>query len=396
MRIANRTVLLLAFVCAVPVIAQMPGSLPPGAKKVPGEMWRQKVSMKAAGMSMPGRTMEFCAPRDNPESANEMLPDKNCTMYDVQRSGNKTSMKFRCTGKDAAEGSMELSRSGDTMIMDMLMRSKDSGEMAMHGESTKLGKACEAVDFSGVKLPEAPAAPDICGEMMKDLRKDMSKLEGAASTFISKDGTCAKHASKKEFCEIAQTPGGFLTLHRAEYRLDKQVKEFGNSAMAGRDPATRLPLQNSLQSCGLGKGSAAAASVRAKLLPIAEQKKSWHFLAAEGDQAALQKLQVEAKTNCTGRAFTEGKSPETKSLCLYYGPDLIAGRFENVRKIAMGDSDLAGSSVEAFTADGAAAASQGGSAGQGGEAATPDGEKPNKTKDAVEKGKKILRGILGK
>lgn len=388
MRTAARLILVLSVACVVPVVAQMPGNMPmpPGAKKVPGEMWRQKMSMKMEGMSMPARTNDYCAPLNNPESAADMLPDKSCSTYDVRRSGNKTSMKFTCTGKDASEGTMDLSRDGNTMIMDMVMRPKSGGEMTMHGESTKLGKTCEAIDYSGMKMPEAPVAPDICAEMLKEVRKDMTRLSGMVAVHFGKDARCAKHASKKEFCEMAQSPSGFLTLHRDEYRADKQAKELGANAMTGQDPVMRMPLQSAMQGCGAGKGAAAVTAVRAKLLPVAEEKKSWHFLAAEGGQPVHLKMQAEAKASCTGRGFTEAKSAEASALCRYYGPDLIAGRFENVMKTAMGDSTDVGDATSVPS----------GSAAQGSDSAPPEGDKPNKAKESLDKGKKILRGIFGK
>ncbi len=386
------SIALVSFAFLMTAVAQMPsGPLPPGAKKVPGEKWRQKMSMKMGAMSMPARTMEVCLPIGKEQEGAAQPPDKNCRMHDIKQSGGKFSAKFTCTGENAGEGSMETSRQGDTVISDMMMRSKN-GEMNMHGETTKLGGACEAIDYSGVKF-EVPPPVDMCDVMMKnkdmDFRTNRSLTARSSGAFIGKAAVCAGKPPMKDYCAAVQTHSGFFSLRVGEYQIEKIIKASGDASAYKSDPSMRTPLLTSVQSCGLGKGKAAVEVLRTKLLADAEAKSAWTFLVAEGDDAIYARLQTFAKENCSGRGFTETKSKQFRGLCLYYGPDLIAGRFPQAKNIAFGEqNDEALSASSSGSADGSGANAS--------DTVKPEDEKANKTKDTLDKGKKLLRGILGR
>jgi hypothetical protein len=160
------------------------------------------------------------------------------------------------------------------------------------------------------------------------------------------------------------------------------------------DPADRTPLTASLAACGLGQGAAGVEALKAKLLPTAEAKNAWSFMVAEGDDSMLKRLQEIAQKNCTGRGFTEAKAAKFNGLCVNYGPDLIAGRYDKARDIAWGRefSDYQASS-------GGVADDGSRSNGAKGAADPAAGEQPentNKAKETLDKGKKLLRGILGR
>lgn len=138
---------------------------PPGAKKVPGEMWRNSMSMEMQGMSMPmpGGAKETCVPVGRAQEA-MAAPDKDGQVYDTQAAGNRLSAKFRCTGQQKMEGSMESVADGDRIRGTMRARSTDGSEFRMKFDNTRLGKACEAIDYAGYKPPPPPqyATVDIC------------------------------------------------------------------------------------------------------------------------------------------------------------------------------------------------------------------------------------------
>lgn len=391
--VRSLSIALVSFAFLMTAVAQMPtGPLPPGAKKVPGEKWRTKQSMKMGGMSMPGRTTEVCLAKGRETEGASQPPDKNCRIYDVSQSGSKFSAKFSCTGQNAGEGSMETRREGDTLISDIFMRSKD-GEMNMHSETTKLGGACEAIDYSGVKLEAPPPPPDMCVEMFKKKENDFriypSLTARSANAFIGKGAQCAGKPIMKDYCAAVQTHSGYFSLRAGEYQIEKVIKESGDASAYKPDPSMRTPLLTSVQSCGLGKGKAAVEALRTRLLADAEAKNAWTFMVAEGDDAMHAHLQQLAKENCSGRGFTETKAKQFRSLCLYYGPDLINGRFQQARNTAFGEPN-----DEATAASGSGGAD--GSGSNATDASNPEAEKANKAKETLDKGKKLLRGILGR
>lgn len=378
-------------------IAQSGGAMPEGAKKVPGEMWRQKMSMKMGAMSMPARSQEVCLPKDNPQQGSKP-PGENCTVYDIQSSPNKMAAKFRCTGKDAAEGTMQSEKRGNTLITDMAMRARGS-EMNMHAEATNLGQACEFIDMSGVKLA-APAQADGCAEAVKRAKfpSDARYLGQDASLFLGQYAVCA--GKKKEigaFCTAFQTQSGYLSMQIASKKQALRIANQNESYKQGGAeykklitavPADDADLQKSAELCGLGKGKGAANALRARLLEEAEKENSWTFLIAVGDDAKVAALQPIAKENCSGRAFTEAKSKSFTALCRWYAPDLIAGRFDRARNTAWGETNYQDGPTESSEAANAAAAN--------GRVDAEEQASQNPAKNAVNKTKKVLQGLFGR
>lgn len=383
-------------------LAQSGGALPDGAKKVPGEMWRQKMSMKMGAMSMPARSQDVCLPKENPQQGSKP-PGENCTVYDIQSSANKMAAKFRCTGKDAAEGAMQSEKRGNTLITDMTMRARGS-EMNMHGEATNLGQACEFIDTSGVKLA-MPAPVDTCARALKYAKfKEDPRYTGQDSSLFLPTGIAGLPAAcagnKKEiaaYCTAFQTQSGFLSVHTAGKRNATRVVNQNESAKLGGPEARKLiaavpaddaSLHSSAELCGLGKGKTAANALRAKLLAEAEAKNGWTFLIAEGADTKVAELQPIAKENCSGRAFTSASSKEYTALCSWYAPDLIAGRFDRARNTAWGErNDEAPPPGSGDTVSANAADEQSGGA---------QPENANPVNSAVNKTKKVLRGIFGR
>ncbi len=390
---------LLASALAAAAFAQNGGALPDGVKKLPGEMWRQKMSMKMGAMSMPARSADVCLPKENPQQGSRP-PGENCTIYDVQSSPNKMAAKFNCTGKDAAEGTMQSEKRGNTLITDMTMRSRGS-EMTMRGEATNLGQACEFLDMSAVKLA-APTPVDTCAHALKFAKfKEDPRYTGRDSSHFLPTGVAGVPAAcagnKKEvaaYCAAFQTPAGYLSVHIAGKRNARSVVNRNEGLKMGGPetakliapvPADDASLQSSAELCGLGKGKGAANALRSKLLADAEAKRDWTFLIAEGTDAAVASLQQVARENCGGRAYTAASSKEYAALCLLYAPDLIAGHFDRARKTAWGERNDQMPPAEAGDTVTATAEQPG--------TAPPD--KPNPVNNAMDKTKKVLRGLFG-
>ena len=130
------------------------------ADTVPGEKWKVTVSVQMGSMSMPARTMEICAPVGKAAEAISRPPDaSDCKVTDMKQAGNTTSAKLSCTGKMPMEGDFEQTVDGNRMHG--VTNIKAAGmAMKMKYESEKLGTACEAVDYSKMKIPSPVTSPE--------------------------------------------------------------------------------------------------------------------------------------------------------------------------------------------------------------------------------------------
>jgi hypothetical protein len=79
------------------------------------ESWEMTTRMDMPGMEMPGVTQTVCLPKGAAYQPTKEQQKKNCEITDLKVSGNKTSWKMHCSGKDAMEGSGEVTRSADKM-----------------------------------------------------------------------------------------------------------------------------------------------------------------------------------------------------------------------------------------------------------------------------------------
>jgi Protein of unknown function (DUF3617) len=89
------------------------------------ELWEMSTKMDMPGMEMPGIKQNTCLPKGGAYKPDKSQHQQNCEMTDLNVSGNKTSWKMHCTGKDAMEGSGEVTRTADTMKGKIKMSSKD-------------------------------------------------------------------------------------------------------------------------------------------------------------------------------------------------------------------------------------------------------------------------------
>lgn len=355
---------------ASPVLAQ---------KVVPGEKWRNTVSMEAMGMKMPARTTEACVPvgKANEALARPQGNDSQCEMYDVKQAGNRFSGKMRCTGNEPLEGTIESETEGNRIKGRMTMTTRGQS-MNMTYDGEKLGQACEAKDWSDYKPPAVaqPKAVDTCAVLAENLKK--GSVGDSVVMYVGKDAQCAKHASQKQFCSAVATPAGFLDLSRRE------------KSMAGvqqnRDSAAVQPLTMSAQACGLGSVDA----LRTRLLGTAEKDANWDFLVTEGNDSTWAMLRQTAQRECTGRSFTSASNPRYLPLCRSYGMALTRGDRESALNAAGVYDTRPAASGSASTAAPVAPATP------AAEPAPSDSDKAkSKAKDTLDKGKKALRGLFG-
>jgi hypothetical protein len=373
-------------------------------KKVPGEMYRNTTSMEMMGMSMPGRTAEMCVPVGKAAETLGRPNDPNCRVYDTHSSGNKFTGKMSCTGTNAMEGDMEIVTEGKTVKGVTHMKMKE-GEGTMKFESTRLGTPCEAVDYSDYK-PPVVAVPKMdaeaaCKQQIAEIEKDPSTIGNRASLFVGQGASCAKSATQKTFCSLAQTHRGFMSLDLQEKRYAQVLKSSGGG---GNNPdATFTPLSSTISGCGLGKMPGAAESLRGRLVGSADAQGEYEFLIAEGGDAGFAAAVAAAKRECSGRKYTNAANPKFRGLCGRYGLMLVRGDRAGILSIIDGScSGDCGSGDSGAAAAGASGSAVGavGTNGQGPPQQVPQQDAANETtkdkaKDTVDKGKKLLRGLLG-
>jgi hypothetical protein len=103
------------------------------------EQWEITTKMEMPGMAMPGTTMSTCLTKGTGYSGK---PDKHCQVTDLQTSGNRTTWKMHCSGKDEMSGSGETTRTATTMNGTMHITSQ--GMQMTQTFSGKLVGSCDA------------------------------------------------------------------------------------------------------------------------------------------------------------------------------------------------------------------------------------------------------------
>jgi hypothetical protein len=414
---SKRSVILFAIACVLPTAAAL------AQQKVPGEMWRHTMSMEASGFSMPARTTEMCAPVGKPEEAmiRQQGPSE-CSTSNMKSSGGKTSFDFACTGKSPMTGHFEGEKAGDTMRGNMT-GTAEGMTMKMKFEATKLGKACEAVDYSNYKPPvvAAIAIPDTCQQIGEKLDTDQLASAGSAllGQYPTADGKgvkgCKEHAAFKKYCSAVQTPAGFASLENQQWTFRDQKAPANENEQARM---MRAPLSESLKACGLGADANAVASLQKRMVDTAKKSGSYGFVfyyAADTEYAAARDL---ARKECSGRSFTNAANAQYSRLCANYGAALArddragvmeaagcgAEREDAARGICVGAKSQGAGSVANLNNAPAATASTGTAASAAGTAASPEAAADeaaakaaaDKGDSAIDKGKKALKGLFGR
>ena len=107
-------------------------------------MWEITSTMEMPGMPMrmPPTTIKHCYTKKDVKAEKKAISrDKNCTVTDFKRSGNKVTWKMKCTGKHAGVFSGETVFSGDSYESNMNMQSAagQGGSMTMKVKGKRIG-----------------------------------------------------------------------------------------------------------------------------------------------------------------------------------------------------------------------------------------------------------------
>jgi hypothetical protein len=107
-------------------------------------MWEitSKMEMPGMPMEMPPTTVKHCYTKEDVKDLKNVISrDKNCTVTDFKKSGNKVSWKMKCTGKNAGMFSGETVFSGDSYesVMTVQSDASEGKSMAMKVKGKRIG-----------------------------------------------------------------------------------------------------------------------------------------------------------------------------------------------------------------------------------------------------------------
>jgi Protein of unknown function (DUF3617) len=242
-----------------------------------GEKWRVTTTMQMQGMSMPGNTSEVCKAAGNEELP--IQPDKNCQITDAKRVGNTQSFKMRCTGKEAMEGSGELTYLGPDRYKGKMQVNVGGGQMTMAYEGQKLG-ACDGSELN----TRAKKMMEQGQQQAAAATKQQCHEAAQAATMPALMGNCKDPQDIKTYCSNFQTHKIFMAQGNLQAGYAKQ----------GTTPVMK-PLDDSARLCGVG-----VAALRTNLCSTAESSNQLDFI---GKECAAQSAEL-VKAQCAGRRYT--------------------------------------------------------------------------------------------
>lgn len=169
-----------------------------------GEYWEitSKTEMEGMPFAMPATTQKVCIATGQENNQAEQVKDKNCEVLDTKRSGNKTTMKMRCTFKgDVMFSTMEQTSNGDTQHIVTHTTGKMEGQ-DMNSTTTmtskRTGVGCDADEMKR-KMEAMRKDSDAQMREACDVSKHSSKdLIYSANDFIGDKGRCP--GKKDAYC----------------------------------------------------------------------------------------------------------------------------------------------------------------------------------------------------
>jgi len=106
------------------------------------ELWEMTTKTDMPGMPMPAVTGTVCLAKGAGYKPGKVPHQRHCEVTDLKVSGNKTSWKVHCSGRDPLTGSGEVTRTANTMKGTLNLSSK---EIQMTQDiSGKLVGTCQA------------------------------------------------------------------------------------------------------------------------------------------------------------------------------------------------------------------------------------------------------------
>ena len=320
----------------------------PAAAAEKGTWWEMTTEMEMVGMpfAMPATTIKVCQPDGDWKRPPQGKQENDCVMKDVKTSGNTMKWRMVCSGEEPMEGDGEMTRTADAFNGRTHIRSRQ-GEMNMKMKGKRVGGACDPEELRRkteaqaekyrAQAQEAQGQADAAqAQQCETAIKEMQVMAIAGSYPV-----CKEPARKAAFCARARTEAGYQKL-----TAQGEMEKMSGGAVPGPKAAAKA--------CDLD-----LEEVRRGLCAEAVRKESLAFLAA----ACPAEVKVIAKRECAGRDYTAMQGSKYRDFCAR----------------AMGDQLDEGGDDEAQPVR-----------------KKKDKEKEKaKDEDAVDKGKKLLKGVLG-
>ncbi len=247
---------------------------------VEGEKWKITSSMQMSGMTMPAMSNEIC--KQPGDDSVPVKQEKNCEVYDINRTGNVQSFKMRCTGKEAMEGSAEFTYLGPDHYKGKMLVNAQGESMTMNMEGRKIG-SCDGGEIN-LKAKEMQAqAQQQMAQNEKMMAEACRKFAAEGNNPYMMTTQCKDPADRQTFCAAARTHDNFLSLSEME------------KASAGSNAPGARPLAETEQLCGFS-----ATAQREQLCNSAEQAGKVKFIVSQCPVQA----QTLAAAQCAGRRYT--------------------------------------------------------------------------------------------
>jgi hypothetical protein len=90
-----------------------------------GEKWKITLKTDMPGMPMPEVMHTVCLPKGDAYMPKKVPHKRNCKITDIKVTGDTTSWKIHCPGRDAMDGIGEVTRAANTMKGTIMLFSRD-------------------------------------------------------------------------------------------------------------------------------------------------------------------------------------------------------------------------------------------------------------------------------
>lgn len=274
------------------------------------ELWEVSTKMEMAGMpfAMPGQTSKVCMQKGHEKDPNNAVPknkDQDCEITESKVSGNKSSWKMKCSGKNPMTGSGEMIYGDGKYSGKMKMHSND-GDMTMAYDGKRVGTCNYATDG-----PQAQG-----NAMMKQMEAQQAKSQAEQakqckdalddnqySKFLKQDCSWANDAGSKKMC--AQMSCTDLKPQMCD-RLSKKIDDSDNY----KDVAANKEARKLIKECGLPFEKATKGFCRKQL-----DSKNYEDLAQYCEKEARPLYDK----HCAGRDYTAAMDSGYGPICRRFG-----------------------------------------------------------------------------
>lgn len=350
------------------------------------ELWEITTKMDVKGMAMPMATQTSCLPKGGAYKPEKGSRDKNCEMTDIQVSGNTTKWKMHCSGKDAMEGSGEMTRTADTMNGTIKMSMKN-GQMTQVMSGKRVGTCDAAAERKKIDDQMGAMMEDVCSAQVGGALASGGREPKMPELFAQKE-KCA--ASKPSLCEKAQTfAGGYDGYNVYAKSKGWVAKECGISLEAKRAALCQTAVSDK-------KNAFFSENCPAEIKVLCKQSLSDRKFGTVAKYCPVEAKALSEK-NCGawGRDYTSDHDNDYAPICSKYSKNKVSYGDEGDNELAAedeGGNELAGKKGADSTS------SKGSSAGKSKESAAARKEEKSSMSDnpagAVLDGAKKLKGLF--